>query len=363
MPEFIPGLKLSELFYREAVKPILDEHFTGLKYSSALLGSGSDVLGYDNTISTDHMWGPRLYLFVEEAGYQNLAEQLIRQLGENLPRTFYGYPTNFGPPDTIGVRLAEYSENGPVRPLIEIRTLQGYFEEYVGFNPYQDLELLDWLTIPEQKLLATTKGQIFYDGLQELTLIRQKLAYYPHDIWLYLLAAQWTTISQEEAFMGRCGDIGDELGSQLIAARLIHDLMKLCFLMERQYAPYSKWFGTAFSRLRCAAKLNPVFQRALLSKNWQERESHLSSAYQIVAQMHNALGITPPLPTEVSFYYNRPYLVIHSERFAEKIKQAIKAEAVKNLEFPIGSIDQFVNSTDVLSRPQLCAKIKTLYLK
>ena len=362
MPEFIPGLKLSELFYRKAVKPILDEHFRGLKYSAALLGFGSDVLGYDTPISTDHMWGPRLYLFIEQADYQSLAARIIQQLGESLPRTFYGYPTNFGPPDTIGVRLVEYSESGPVKPFIEIRTLKEYFEDYVGFNPYKDLELLDWLTIPEQKLLAATKGQVFYDGLQELNLIRQKLAYYPRDIWLYLLAAQWARISEEEAFVGRCGDVGDELGSQVIAARLVHDLMKLAFLMERQYAPYSKWFGTAFSRLNCAIKLGPALEAVLQSSNWNAREARLSVAYQIVARMHNALGITPPLQTAVSTYYNRPYLVIHGERFAEEIKRAIKDEAVKNLEFPIGAIDQFVNSTEVLSHPQLCAKIKAIYI-
>jgi hypothetical protein len=361
MSEFIHGLKLSELFYREAVKPILDEDFRDLKYSAALLGFGSDVLGYDTPISTDHMWGPRLYLFVEEADYQTLADQIMKQLGEKLPLKFYGYSTNFGIPDTIGVRLAEFIENGPVKPLIQIHTLPAYFEEYVGFNPYNEVGLLDWLTIPEQKLLVASKGAVFYDGLEKLNSIRQKLVYYPRDVWLYLLAAQWTRISQEEAFVGRCGDVGDELGSQLIAARLIHDLMKLCFLMERHYAPYSKWFGTAFSHLRCAADLNPIFQGVLLSKDWKEREAHLSSAYQIVARMHNGLEITRPLDTEVSYYYNRPYLVIHGERFAEEIKQAIKDDAVRNLEYPIGSIDQFVNSTDVLSRPSLCAKIKSIY--
>src|SRR5204863_4867462 len=139
---------------------------------------------------------------------------------------------------------------------------------------------------------------------------RERFAYYPRDVWLYLLAAQWKRISQEEAFMGRCGDVGDELGSRIVAARLVRDLIRLCFLMERQYAPYSKWFGTAFSRLRCAAELNPIFQEVLLSKNWKEREAQLSSAYQIVARMHNALGITRPLDTGVSYYYNRPYLVI-----------------------------------------------------
>src|SRR5678816_4493207 len=34
MPRFIPGLKLSSLFYREAVKPIIDNAFPRLRYSA-----------------------------------------------------------------------------------------------------------------------------------------------------------------------------------------------------------------------------------------------------------------------------------------------------------------------------------------
>jgi hypothetical protein len=46
------------------------------------------------------------------------------------------------------------------------------------------------------------------------------------------------------------------------------DLMRLCFLMGRQYAPYSKWFGTAFTQLACAADLSPVLWKALQTETW-----------------------------------------------------------------------------------------------
>ncbi len=45
MTKFIPGLKLNESFYSEAIKPILESNFSKLKYSGALIGYGSDVLG------------------------------------------------------------------------------------------------------------------------------------------------------------------------------------------------------------------------------------------------------------------------------------------------------------------------------
>jgi hypothetical protein len=62
MTEFIPGLKLSELYYNEAIRPLLDKHFPGLAHSAALVGFGSDVIGFDTPLSIDHGWGPRLVL-------------------------------------------------------------------------------------------------------------------------------------------------------------------------------------------------------------------------------------------------------------------------------------------------------------
>lgn len=50
-----------------------------------------------------------------------------------------------------------------------------------------------------------TSGRVFHDGLDQLGPLRVGLQYYPVDVWLYLLAAQWRRIAQEEAFMGRCG--------------------------------------------------------------------------------------------------------------------------------------------------------------
>ena len=142
----------------------------------------------------------------------------------------------------------------------------------------RELRAVDWLTMPEQVLRSLTAGRVYHDGLGQLEPIRAKLSYYPRDVWLYLLANQWRRIGQEEAFMGRCGQVGDDLGSRLVAARLVRDLMRLCFLIERQYAPYIKWFGTAFQLLDCSVALVPILTLALSSDTWQARERHLSAA-------------------------------------------------------------------------------------
>jgi hypothetical protein len=194
-----------------------------------------------------------------------------------------------------------------------------------------------------------TAGRVFHDGLGQLEPIRAKLRYYPRDVWLYLLSAQWRRIAQEEAFVGRCGQVGDELGSCLVAARLVRDLMCLCFLMERRYAPYIKWFGSAFAQLECAQELQPILTRVLEAGSWQKREEHLTAAYEFVAKMHNDLGITDPLPVQVSQFYARPFLVIHADRFVDAIRAAIKSVEVLALAEHLGAVDQFIDSTDALN--------------
>ncbi len=361
MAKFIPGIKLSELFFQKAVRPVLEGEFRALKYSAALIGWGSEVLGYDNDISRDHHWGPRVILFLSEKDFPKLRKKIDKALSKDLPYEFMGYSTNYSEPEPNGVRHAVFITEGPIEHMVIITTIREFFQARLGFDPYKKVSVTDWLTFPQQRLLVLTKGAVYHDGLGELEKIREKFKYYPKDVWLYILAAQWTKISQEEAFVGRTGDVDDELGSQIIAARLVREIVKLCFLMERQYAPYSKWLGSAFDELKIAKKLSPVLRQILLSKNWKSREGFLAQGYGIIARQHNALEITKPLPVKASAYFGRPYLVIHGNDFAAAIIEKITDPKVRKIKANIGSIDQFTDSTDVAENLDLCRKLRMLY--
>jgi hypothetical protein len=362
VPEFIPGLELAGLYYHEAVRPILQAEAPELVYSAGLIGSGSEVLGFDTAMSADHSWGPRVILFLSEEDHSRLAGALQETLGYRLPFSFRGYPTHFEElADEPGVVLPRLTDRRPIKHRVEITTLPGFVRRYTGAELDRELTALDWLTIPEQKLRTLVAGAVYHDGLGVLEAMRQRLAHYPGQVWLYLLSAQWQRISQEEPFVGRTGFVGDEVGSAVIAARLVHDIMQLCFLMEKQYAPYAKWFGTAFAQLDCAGRLSPVLERILRSQRWREREEHLSAAYEQVTTMHNQLGITAAVPTEVSRFHNRPFMVIQAEAIAKAIWEAIEDDEVKALPYGVGKIDQYVNSTDILSHTDRCRKLGILY--
>ena len=367
--KFLPGMELAERFFEEVVEPIIGELNPDLSYSAGLIGPGSEVLGFDNEMSSDHHWGPRVMIFLKEDEYEQLSGSMKVVLSHKLPHRFLGYPTSFTPAggDTGNacVQLLDYDNEGLVNHRVEIYSFSQFIESYIGVGSglNEPLKVQDWLVIPQQKLRSLKSGRLFRDDL-ELSLKLSKIDYYPHDLWLYLLASCWMRIEQAEHLMGRAGDVGDEIGSSLIAAGLVRDLMRLSFFMEKQYPPYEKWFGTAFGRLKIAMFLKPHLESTLKSETWQDRERCLAKAYKVVAEQHNELGITAPLPVEARPFHDRPYKVISMGDYSSAIKQEIKDADVLKLTQTrlLGNVDLMSDSTDVSESLFAQGVFKQLYI-
>ena len=334
---FIPGLALAAAFYAEVVRPLLAEAFPKLPYAAALLGPGSEVLGFDTERSTDHDWGPRLQVFVAD-GSRGLCGEITAMCSRRLPAAFRGYPTAFA---------VTREPDGLPRHRVEVTDLASWLGGRLGFDPREPVTLADWLATPAQRLAEITTGAVFHDGPGELGRARARLAWYPRDIWLYVLACQWQRIAQEEAFPGRCAEAGDELGSAVVTARLVRDLMRLCLLMRRRYPPYSKWLGTAFALLPEASAIGPSLAAAVAAPGWPAREQHLCRAYAAAAAMHNELGVTAPLDPRTRRFFDRPYQVLGADRFRKALLAAITDTGIRELP-AIGAVDEFVDSTDAL---------------
>lgn len=368
MSSFISGLDLSQSYFKEVVEPILRADFPKIAFSAGLLGAGSEVLGFDTEMSTDHDWGPRLSLFLPEADLKAYGEDIKSALGEKLPPLFRGYPTGFtvAPVGIQAEPLSNYAEarEEPVEHRVSVTSIADFIAQYLGFDLSQELRSLDWLTFPEQKLLSLTCGRLFHDQLG-IDKVLSRFAYYPQDVWLYLLASAWRRIEQEEHLMGRAGSVGDELGSRLIASRLVRDLMRLSFLMEKQYAPYPKWFGTAFGKLALAPELKPLLEQVLSQSVWQDREKFLVKAYEYLADCHNRLGITETLPAQCSPFHDRPFLVISKGLYSAAILAQIEDPFLQELATRplIGSVSQFSDSTDLQVDPLWRSALTALYCR
>lgn len=341
---FVSGLQLSRAFYTEAVGPLVAD----VRHSAARIGSGSEVLGFDTPRSADHEWGPRLELFLAPEDAARAAE-LHQRLAERLPRTFHGWSTHFEQVegDHVG-RMA--STDGPVHHRVEIATLDAWLPEQLGADPRTGPTALDWLAFPTQVLAQVTGGAVFHDGLGALEPVRESLRWYPQDVWRYVLACQWRRVAQEEAFVGRCGEVGDELGSAIVAARLVGDLVRLALLLHRRYPPYNKWLGSAFATLPLAASLTPVLRAALAAPDWHDREQHLAAAYEALAAIQNDTRLAAAVDAATRPYFGRPFRVLMADRFADALLAAVPDPAVAALP-RVGAIDQHADSTDLLTDP------------
>ena len=358
-----PGAAMCARFYAQCIRPIVDAHFPGLPHAAGLLDSGSEVLGFDDAMSRDHDWGPRAQLFVCEDDFTRHKADIRNVLAHELPRTFEGFPTNFSEPDTTdgGTRWMEPAAEGPVNHRVVVTTAARFFRDYLDFDPAQALDTFDWLSFSEQPLRTVTRGPLFQDGIG-LQYVRERLKYYPRDVWLYLQAACWQRISQEEHLMGRAGLAGDEVGSALIGARLVRDAMRVCFLLSREYTPYAKWLGTAFRQLQLGAALYPALREVLQAQSWQEREQHLLVIYETLAHAHNALGLTRRVAENATPFFGRPFKVITHNGIVAALTEAIADPALAHMasQKPVGSLDLFSDNTDLVTAVSRRAAVRQL---
>src|SRR3954447_15644682 len=320
----MPGLQLCQLFYEQAVRPLLEGAYPGLPHAAARVGPGSEVLGFDTERSVDHDWGPQLELFFSAEDVTRHGGDLSTLLAEQLPKEVHGWPTNFTRPEPAdgGVRVMT-AATGPVAHRVHITDLARWSTQQLGFDACQGVSDVDWLATPTQRLAEATAGAVFHDDTGELTALRARLQWYPDDVWRYLLAAQRTRIAQEESFVGRAAETGDDLGSRLITARLARDVMRLSLLLSRRYAPYSKWLGTAFAALPDISVIAAALRGAVDARDPAYRQERLCAAYEAAGRWQNRLGLARPVDPTPRPFHDRPYPVIDAARFATALVERI----------------------------------------
>lgn len=336
----VAGAKLSAAFYAEVIRPAVV-----VPHSAGLLGWGSEVLGYDTGRSTDHGWGPRLLVFLRDADdVPAVTEALEAQL---LDR-FWGWPVRFG------------WDEVPVRHHVTVTTLPGWLREHLGVDATSGLTTGEWLLTPQQRLLGVVAGFVHVDDGEVLRTVQRRLRWYPDQVERWVLACQWHRVAQEEAFVARTAEVGDDLGSAVIAARLVRDLVRLALLLDRVYAPYGKWLGTAFTRCAHADGLPGHLADALRAGDPAGRERALAAAYGALARRQNSRSLTRPVDPAIRTYHGRPAQVLMADRFTDALLNTVIDPDLLRLPL-VGAIDQAVDSTDLLQHPDVYRRLVGLY--
>ena len=253
------GLELSKKYYLEFGKPMLERSFADILplIAVGLVGSGSECLGFDDEISTDHDFEPGFCLFLpDESIVDRKTEFALERAYAKLPNEFLGFRRS--PVSPVGG-----NRRGVIR-------MSEFFMKTTG-HPNGELDIFDWLSIDEQALLEATSGEIFYDGSKYFSEIRQKLSYLPENVRLKKLAGHILNMAQAGQYnYQRCLSRDDTAAAQLAIFEFVKSALRVIFLINKKYIPYYKWSFRALRELPTLSSLHDPLEFLISSANSED---------------------------------------------------------------------------------------------
>ena len=328
------GADFSRVYWADVVEPIVRRRWPGMPCGAGRFGSGSDVLGLDDEMSRDHDWGLRLNLLVP----QGLVAEVDAHLTAALPDAVAGLPTRFAT-----------TWDPTVRHRVQVQSARDLAVSRLGVDPTGPLGVADWLALTGQAVLEVTAGDVFSDDAGELAAIRRTLAWYPDDVWRYVVATDWARLAQELPFVGRTGERGDDLGSRVVAARLAQVALHLAHLLDRRWPPYAKWLGTSAAGLPRTGGVVAPLVNALRGDTWREREDGLVAALRLLGNAQGRSGL-PSVDDPVEPFWDRPYRGVR-KAVVSSLEDGITDPVVRALPRGVGSAEQWSTNVDVLVNP------------
>ena len=266
------GLELSRAYYEQYGEPMLRERFPQLMplLAAGLAGSGSECWGYDDEISRDHDFEPGFSLFLP-------GEDVVdRRTAFALERAYAALPKEF-----MGLKRAMLAPVGGARHGV-LRTAD-FFREKTG-SADGNLSLMEWLTLPEYLLAEAVNGEIFADGLGEVTAIRDRLRHRPADVRLKKLAGQLLLMGQSGQYnYRRCLLHGETGAAQLAVAEFVKSAMAAVFLLNDIYQPYYKWSFRAMRALPRLSITAELLEYLLTTDNEEEIASEKYAVMEGIA--------------------------------------------------------------------------------
>ena len=178
----------------------------------ALVGTGSECLGFDDAISEDHDFTKRCQLF--------------------LPADIY---------ETNKERLQSYFKNYAYGT-VQIECISEFYQRYTLYPEGPQCEK-EFRRVPQDLLCTATNGEVFLDNFGSFTHIRQRLlAYYPEDIRLRKIAYELNQLAQSGQYnLPRMLQRGDTIAASLALHQFVHHYMLFVHLFNKSYAPFYKW--------------------------------------------------------------------------------------------------------------------------
>lgn len=250
------GLEICEKYYLEFGEKMLDTEFSAIKdkLATGLIGSGSECFGFDDEISRDHDFEAGFCIFIpDENVIDRKTEFLLERAYAKLPKEFMGIKKGLLSP--VGG-----NRHGVIRINDFVMSKTGTYDGVLTSK--------EWLLTDENSLLEATNGKIFFDGLGEITKIRENLLYFPEDIRLKKLAGNLLIMAQAGQYNYlRCLAHGETGAAQLSLFEFVRSAINVIFLLNKRYVPYYKWSFKALKGLEKLSNLSETLEFLISSDN------------------------------------------------------------------------------------------------
>ena len=262
------GLALARRYFTDVALPAFEEKAPrALGFIAfGLAGPGSECSGFDDEISRDHDWGPRVCVWIPEELYREEGETLQR-IYDELDGVFLGY----GPVSRLDARARRDG----------VLSIPRFYQTHLGTDRPPET-LREWLLLPEEGLSTCTNGEVFLDPLADFTRMRRALlSYFPRDLWLKKIASRCRAIAVHGQYnLWRALRRGDRIAVHHHKAGFAREVAALVFLLRRTYRPFSKWLFHALNALPGLAELGPAVHRNLLTIIGTDSEETVHAAIE-----------------------------------------------------------------------------------
>lgn len=261
------GLEQSREFYETYGKAMICEQFATYedKIAVGLVGEGSQCLGFDDEISRDHDYSNGFCMWLDVDTYKEIGESLesaYRELMKKHGRESYILPEG--------------------RKRYGVRTISDFYESILGIKGIPETES-DWLSLEDWQLRTATNGQVFYDKQGKFSEIRNALLkYYPDSVWKKKLALSLMKSAQAGQYnYKRALQRKEKVTAQLMLADYMKSTMEAVYLINRTYAPYSKWLYKGMDKLPVLPEVMDIFRAITELENTED----ILATIEIVAQL------------------------------------------------------------------------------
>ena len=256
--ENLKGLEMSKAYFEEVGIPLLNSKYSLVKDRIAvgLAGEGSECLGFDDELSTDHDFGPGFCIWLTNQDYKLFGEELAKDY-ETLPKNWHGIP------------VRNTTKEGAGR--VGVFNINSFFEKYVGYKHAPKISNIEdiayWDNIPQEMLRTVTNGEVFVDGCGEFTNRRKEFAYYPEAVRLYKLSSALHKMAQSGQYNFTRGIKRNDTGMMyLCISEFVNATIETGYLLNKIYMPFYKWKMRGMEEFTCLKNLKKDLELLMMQK-------------------------------------------------------------------------------------------------